>query len=45
MPVDAMFLSAGVILVFVIFPVVLAWGDFQTRPKQPLLLAPRRRSF
>jgi len=34
MPVDSMIVAAGVVVMFVVFAAVLAWGDFQTRPKQ-----------
>ena len=34
MPVDSMFVAASVVIMFVVFAAVLAWGDFQTRPKQ-----------
>ena len=34
MPVDSMFVAASVVVMFVVFAAVLAWGDFQTRPKQ-----------
>ena len=34
MPVDSMLVTAGVVLMFVVFAAVLAWGDLQTRPKQ-----------
>ena len=34
MPVDSMLVAAGVVITFVIFAAVLAWGDLQTRPKQ-----------
>ena len=34
MPVDSMLVAAGVVIMFVVFAAVLAWGDFQTRPKQ-----------
>jgi hypothetical protein len=34
MPVDSMLVAAGVVVMFVVFAAVLAWGDFQTRPKQ-----------
>ena len=33
MPADSMFVAAGVVLMFVLFAAVLAWGDLQTRPK------------
>jgi hypothetical protein len=32
MPFDAMLVSAGVAVVFVVFAGVLLWGDAQTRP-------------
>jgi hypothetical protein len=35
MPVDSMLVAASVIAMFVVFAAVLAWGDFQTRSKQP----------
>jgi len=31
MPVDAMMVSAGVLLMFLVFAGVLLWGDYQTR--------------
>ncbi|MCK1640406.1 hypothetical protein IVA95_23120 [Bradyrhizobium sp. 157] len=34
MPADSMLVAAGVVLMFVVFAAVLAWGDLQTRPKQ-----------
>jgi hypothetical protein len=34
MPVDSMLVSAAVVAMFVVFAAVLAWGEFQTRPKQ-----------
>lgn len=34
MPVDSMLVAASVVLMFVVFAAVLAWGDLQTRPKQ-----------
>jgi cbb3-type cytochrome oxidase subunit 3 len=34
MPVDSMLVTAAVVLMFVVFAAVLAWGAFQTRPKQ-----------
>jgi len=34
MPVDSMIVAASVVVMFVVFAAVLAWGDFQTRPKQ-----------
>jgi hypothetical protein len=32
MPVDSMLVSAAVILMFVVFAGVLAWGDLQSQP-------------
>lgn len=34
MPVDSMLVAAAVVIMFVVFAVVLAWGDSQTRTKQ-----------
>jgi hypothetical protein len=34
MPVDSMLVAASVVLMFVVFAGVLAWGDLQTRPKK-----------
>ena len=34
MPVDSMIVAASVVLMFVVFAAVLAWGDSQTRTKQ-----------
>jgi hypothetical protein len=34
MPVDSMLVALSVVLMFVVFGAVLAWGDLQTRPKQ-----------
>jgi hypothetical protein len=34
MPVDLMLVAACVIAMFVVFATVLAWGDFQNRPRQ-----------
>lgn len=34
MPADSMLISACVIAMFVVFAVVLYWGDRQTRPQQ-----------
>jgi hypothetical protein len=31
MPVDSMIVSAGVVLMFVVFAVVMLWADRQTR--------------
>jgi hypothetical protein len=35
MPFDAMLMSAAVVATFLLFASVLAWGDYQTRPKRP----------
>jgi hypothetical protein len=32
MPIDSMLVSAAVILMFLVFAGVLAWGEIQTRP-------------
>jgi hypothetical protein len=32
MPFDAMLVSAAVVAMFVVFAVLLLWGDYQTRP-------------
>jgi len=47
MPVDAMMVSAGVILAFLVFAGVLLWGDYQTRSDRLKADSnrPRRRSF
>jgi hypothetical protein len=45
MPFDAVMLSLAVSAVFIAFAAVLAWGDFQTRPRKTDVPAPRRRSF
>jgi hypothetical protein len=34
MPVESILIGAGVVLMFVTFAVVLAWGDRQTRPQK-----------
>lgn len=34
MPVDSMLVAASVVMMFVVFAAVLAWGDIQTRPDQ-----------
>ena len=34
MPVDSMLVAASVVVMFVVFAAVLAWGDLQTRTKQ-----------
>lgn len=47
MPVDAMMVSAAVLLMFLLFAGVLLWGDYQTRSDRPRgdSNPPRRRSF
>jgi hypothetical protein len=48
MPVDAMMVSAGVLLIFLVFAGVLLWGDYQTRPDHRLKAdsnPSKRRSF
>ena len=34
MPADSILVAVGVVAMFAIFAAVLAWGDFQTCPKQ-----------
>jgi hypothetical protein len=34
MPIDSMLVAAGVVMMFVVFAAVLAWGDQQTRTRQ-----------
>jgi len=47
MPFDAMLVSAGVVIVFLVFAGVLVWADFQTRPDRLKADAnpKKRRSF
>ena len=45
MPVDAMMVSAGVLLMFLLFAGVLLWGDYQTRSLKADSTPPKRRSF
>jgi hypothetical protein len=47
MPVDAMMVSAGVLLMFLVFAGVLLWGDYQTRSDRLKADSnpPKRRSF
>jgi hypothetical protein len=47
MPVNAMILSAIILVMFVAFGAVLMWADFQTRPHRLKSDAakPRRRAF
>ena len=47
MPVDAMMVSAGVLLMFPVIAGVLLWGDLQTRPDRLKAdsQAQKRRSF
>jgi hypothetical protein len=46
MPIDSLLVPASVVVMFVVFAAVLAWGDFQTRPKQSARQSnTRRRAF
>jgi uncharacterized membrane protein len=47
MPVDSILVSAAVVSVFVVFAVVLIWGDFQSQPMRRELpsRSRKRRSF
>lgn len=47
MPVNAMILSAIIVVMFVMFGAVLMWADFQTRPHRLKSDSqkPRRRAF
>jgi hypothetical protein len=48
MPVNAMILSAIILVMFVAFGAVLMWADLQTRPhrlKADAAIKPRRRAF
>jgi hypothetical protein len=47
MPINAMILSAIVLVMFVGFASVLMWADFQTRPHRLKndVAKPRRRAF
>ncbi len=47
MPVDAMVVSVAVVAMFLVFAVVLLWGDYQTRQDRLKgdANSPRRRSF
>lgn len=47
MPFDAMVVSAGVTIMFLVFAGVLLWGDLQTRPDRLKTDSnpPKRRSF
>ncbi len=47
MPFDAMVVSAGVVVMFLAFAVVLLWGDYQTRPDRLKAdeTSSKRRSF
>jgi len=42
MPVDSMLVAASVVVMFVVFAGVLAWGDSQTRTKVHQSSAKRR---
>jgi len=35
MPIQAAIVLAGIVLAFVVFAAVLAWGDYQTRRLDP----------
>lgn len=39
MPIDSILVSAAVILMFLVFAGVLAWGDFQSRPARRAAVA------
>ena len=43
MPIDSMLVSAAVILMFLVFAGVLAWGEIQTRPARPMAAAHSRK--
>ena len=43
MPVDSMLVAASVVVMFVVFAAVLAWGEFQTRPEHLAQQADARR--
>ena len=46
MPADSMLVAAAVTVMFVVFAVVLIWGDLQTRPRQLARQSnTRRRAF
>ena len=47
MPIDSILVSAGAVVMFVVFAAALMWGDRQTRLAQPGLAvgATKRRSF
>jgi len=34
MPIDAILMSVAVVSMFLLFAVVVAWGDYQTRPER-----------
>jgi hypothetical protein len=42
MPIDSMLVSAAVILMFLVFAGVLAWGEIQTRPARLTAVAHSR---
>jgi hypothetical protein len=42
MPIDSMLVSSAVILMFLVFAGVLAWGEIQTRPT-PVMHTQKRR--
>jgi hypothetical protein len=43
MPIDSMLVSAAVILMFLVFAGVLAWGEIQTRPARLTAVAHSRK--
>jgi hypothetical protein len=46
MPFDAMLVSAGVVIMFLVLAGVLLWGDLRTRPDSKADANPqKRRSF
>jgi hypothetical protein len=45
MPVGSILVSAAVVSVFVIFAIVLIWGDFQRQPAQRETSGRKRRGF
>lgn len=45
MPLDSMLVAAAVVLMFVVFAAVLAWGDAQTRTKLAPQAETKRRPF
>ena len=46
MPAASMLVAAAVVAMFVVFAVVLYWGDLQTRPEQLVRISnAKRRAF